>query len=485
MSDLNAINTAVDEPNEDDKDIDEVLRELRSPLNPITASHEAYSHDSEPKTFNPDWMKKIPDDVRLEQLSMLGTHDTMALFGLTEHAICQRMTLKDQLESGIRALDIRCKLKDNDFKIYHGSHDQKANFGDVLKVINRFLDENPSETIILRLKQEEDPKDRKSGFDAFFVEKYWSDKSHPFLQEADGSDKLKDTNPKLGAMRKRIVLLDNFSSASITYGISFKSFIIQDEWEMGVITNLYKKWKTVAQHLHIANVKKAGRHINFLSASPTWSFPYFVASGKSNPRTGAPRLATGRTTPIWKSSWLDFPRLACIGPVCSICYEGTNVLAAQRIGARIDHFVGIVYADFPGPALIDNVIALNDKLIDAPIKGLLALQRRLVSIKPEKENKQEWKAIRDAIAAGRNNSESDQFKKLLTILSTTQPKSANKKEWENIRVVCAGILKIITPQNQNEQFKRLVTELSKIEPKADNKTEWQAIRFTCERILAL
>lgn len=50
------------------------------------------------------------------------------------------------------------------------------------------------------------------------------------------------------------------------------------------------------------------------------SFPYFVASGKSSPQNGAPRLATGLTTPGFKKYYPDFPRVACFIGICTIAF---------------------------------------------------------------------------------------------------------------------------------------------------------------------
>src|SRR5690606_14158510 len=66
-----------------------------------------------------DWMGALPGDLRLDQLSIPGTHDTCAFYGGPLIA-CQRMPLKQQLEAGIRFLDIRCKNGDDKLYIYHG-----------------------------------------------------------------------------------------------------------------------------------------------------------------------------------------------------------------------------------------------------------------------------------------------------------------------------------------------------------------------------
>ncbi|MCJ8270340.1 MAG: hypothetical protein MJK04_13175, partial [Psychrosphaera sp.] len=102
--------------------------------------------------------------------------------------------------------------------------------------------------------------------------------------------------------------------------------------------------------------------MNYLSAS-TGEFPYFYASGHSNPATGAPRLATGMTTPIFDDSWPDYPRVSCVWlavEVCTIAYEGNNILTADFIEDNNGiTYVGIIMADFPGERLIKRVTNLN------------------------------------------------------------------------------------------------------------------------------
>ena len=72
-------------------------------------------------------MTALRDDLRLSELSIPGTHESMARFG-TDYAECQSMTLADQLQSGIRVLDIRCAVAKPIFQIYHGIAYQHASF---------------------------------------------------------------------------------------------------------------------------------------------------------------------------------------------------------------------------------------------------------------------------------------------------------------------------------------------------------------------
>ena len=126
--------------------------------------HDAYSHDPEPKTSNPDWMAAIKDETRISMLSIPGTHETMALYGVVplppgfppvfppldfanDMVICQSMSLDSQLISGVRVLDIRCRHMNDVFLIYHGKFFQLAGFDDVLNTVATFLEAHPCETV--------------------------------------------------------------------------------------------------------------------------------------------------------------------------------------------------------------------------------------------------------------------------------------------------------------------------------------------------
>jgi 1-phosphatidylinositol phosphodiesterase len=78
-----------------------------------------YSHDGGRQANNPRWMTDLKDNVLLSELSIPGTHDTMSFYG-GDAVQTQGMSLPNQLISGIRVLDIRCRNSRNTFPIYHG-----------------------------------------------------------------------------------------------------------------------------------------------------------------------------------------------------------------------------------------------------------------------------------------------------------------------------------------------------------------------------
>ncbi len=332
----------------------------------------AYSHDAYIGAYNTQWLTSLPNTLKLSQLSLPGTHDTMSLYGgdITQ---TQSMSLFDQLNSGIRVLDIRCWHKNDAFQIAHGLIPQNATFQDVLDTVDAFLAENPGETVVMRVKEENVGTNNTRSFaDTYnaIVSKY----PGLFLGAAAGS------NPTLGAMRGKAVLIQNFTGPLI--GISYSGLsnqgTIQDNYALSDNWDLYGKWEQVKTHFMAASSGDANKiYINYLSAS-TGSFPYFVASGHSSHETNAPQLLTGLTTLTSPNTYPDFPRVSCLGKLCSIAFLGTNQLSSKlladlranylalnrlyqtlNMGLRVSKRVGIVMMDFPGSSLINNIIAMN------------------------------------------------------------------------------------------------------------------------------
>ena len=73
------------------------------------------------------WMGKLGGRELLSELSIPGTHDTMTgnkhsgnnCKGFVGRCcVCQDMTLKEQLDSGIRFVDMRLKHHDNTFTLH-------------------------------------------------------------------------------------------------------------------------------------------------------------------------------------------------------------------------------------------------------------------------------------------------------------------------------------------------------------------------------
>lgn len=335
---------------------------------------EAYSHDTDSGAHNPDWLTDLPDTLKLSQLSLPGTHDTMSLYG-GDIPQTQSMDLREQLEAGIRVLDIRCRHVNDNFLIYHGSVYQNASFTGVLDIVQAFLKQHPGETVVMRVKEES----TAIGSTREFWQTYnaIAGKYPDLFWQPDA-----DFNPALGSVRGKVVLLQNFAEWT-RQGINFKELERQgtapDDCPLNTNWDLYSVWeKAKTQFMAAASGDPDKIYINRCLTGSTGGFPYFAASGKSSPQTDAPQLMTGLTTLTNPNTYPDFPRVSCLGKLCSIAFLGTNPLSSRylanlrtsyavlnqvyqslNINMRISKRVGMVMMDFPGKSLINNIIAMN------------------------------------------------------------------------------------------------------------------------------
>ncbi|CED82869.1 E, plc [Phaffia rhodozyma] len=103
------------------------------------------------------WMAHMPDTMSLGDISLPGTHQSTALYGVPVSQCQQPSTpLKVQLADGIRFLDVRLAEKKGKLIAYHGILTQRANFEDLLADVKAFLQspESNRETVIMSINQE-------------------------------------------------------------------------------------------------------------------------------------------------------------------------------------------------------------------------------------------------------------------------------------------------------------------------------------------
>jgi len=264
--------------------------------------HSSYFREDGKQVDNPNWMSVLPDSVRLSELSIPGTHETLsrhsAPFVPLDLVKTQSMALRFQLQSGIRALDVRCAIVGNFFNIYHGNIYQRENFGGVLDTVVAFLKAHPKETILMRVKEEHTPLNVTRSFAETFRVEYWEKYIKHMWQPVEAG--VDPANPTLREMQGKIVILQDFDRDNQKYGMAYSSFDYQDHYNLENDGELYDKWLKVDRHLAAANSgPRETKYINYLSASNRAGrvFPYFVVSGHSDSRTSAPNKATGRTSP--------------------------------------------------------------------------------------------------------------------------------------------------------------------------------------------
>lgn len=151
-----------------------------------------------------DWMSNIPDRASLSSINIPGTHNSGALHEpILGTAKCQSMSLQEQLESGTRFFDIRCRHSKDRFEIYHGLVSQNLSFTEVIETFKTFLQNHPSETIVTSIKQEYKPTQNTRPF----IQTLQS-----YLDQAESVWYVKEAIPTIGDTRGKIVLLRRFES---------------------------------------------------------------------------------------------------------------------------------------------------------------------------------------------------------------------------------------------------------------------------------
>lgn len=200
------------------------------------------------------WMSQLPDGAALHELTIPGTHNSGALHGgpWTE---CQNTGLPEQLASGIRFLDVRCRLFEGSFAIHHGPYYQHLNFDDVLTSCRDFLAAHPSETVLMRVKQEYSEESAEQF--ALVFEDYLGPRGWRSLFLLDSA------LPRLGAARGKVVLLgDSDGLPGVRYGDPLL-FDIQDAYE----SEPEAKYPKIEEHFRKAVSQPGKLYVNFVSTA--------------------------------------------------------------------------------------------------------------------------------------------------------------------------------------------------------------------------
>ena len=226
-----------------------------------------------------DWMKSLDDSLSLREVNMPGSHDTMALYSIADLAgQCQSLSLEEQLNLGVRFLDIRLKEENNKLQAVHGFIDQKASFSQITKVVEDFLSKHTNEFIIMSIKEEVDAPNNSPVFESC-LKNYLTNEIY-----------LKDTllPEKVGDVRGKVVLLSRYVNSTI--GVpAFKEWKDSTSFVMNendiYIQDTYKITSKKEKQNEIVKCFNESGHalkINFLSAYRTNTFPpsYAVSAAK-------------------------------------------------------------------------------------------------------------------------------------------------------------------------------------------------------------
>ncbi|KKF92673.1 1-phosphatidylinositol phosphodiesterase [Ceratocystis platani] len=276
---------------------------------------------------NADWMGNIPDNVHLSRLSIPGTHNSMTDKLDNSWIRSQNVPLKQQLTSGIRYFDISCRLKGHQ-RVYHGPADTGYSLGYFMYTMFDFLDAHPGETIILRIRKGgilEDTQAFLSDIDNYFISgSDFGDRAvnHIYSKGTDGITVV----PTLGDVRGKIFILQDFTTSPAgRYGLDWDSPSVSSygyKLSLGTLS-LPLKWIEAKAHIKWAGLRTSNKlRITHTTAS-AGATPISIAAG-----TSSTLGMNGRLGKYLKKS------------------EGNRI--------------GIIAMDFPGQALVNHIVSLND-----------------------------------------------------------------------------------------------------------------------------
>lgn len=153
------------------------------------------------------WMSALPDETPLTKINIPGTHNSASRFVSASWITkCQHTDISRQLSMGVRLLDIRMELKNDTFVAVHAIIDcrkkrfllsEKITFTDVMNACLAFLQENPRETILVSVK-EDDGHNGDVFYEKFHTQYIAPHKDRWFLE---------NRFPTLGECRGKLVLL--------------------------------------------------------------------------------------------------------------------------------------------------------------------------------------------------------------------------------------------------------------------------------------
>ncbi|XP_057334461.1 uncharacterized protein LOC130673463 [Microplitis mediator] len=211
------------------------------------------------------YLVKLPDYKKLNDLALIGTHLSFSYSASKTYAITQDLNIVQQLKYGIRVLDIGIRPQFNIFEVQAEYAKTNVKFSDVLTTIDKFLDYNPGEFIIMFLRQNY-PSDFGVTLSNCEILNY-------YIKSSDGAGKRLVKNWKLtdtiGKHRGKILLASlDYSFKNCTFDVNRQCYIQNDDviYRKSYTTiNTKDKLKHITETLKASYSKSYKCYINDIS----------------------------------------------------------------------------------------------------------------------------------------------------------------------------------------------------------------------------
>lgn len=203
-----------------------------------------------------DWMGALSGETKLSAISIPGTHDTCTQFVTLSYIFqCQDKSVAGQLEDGYRYFDLRLVVDEKDDKpalvIKHNfascrkgksPFSDKLYLEDVLADVSAFLNEHPTETVILCMKAE-NGDDSITDVQKLLYEQIEKNESQWYLQ---------NSIPTLDEVRGKMVLATRFADelgvGATRKGLNFDwrdqgdTTVVDEPYALSMINEGEKLW---------------------------------------------------------------------------------------------------------------------------------------------------------------------------------------------------------------------------------------------------
>ncbi|ANI29557.1 hypothetical protein PL78_06870 [Yersinia entomophaga] len=231
-----------------------------------------------------NWMGKLGNSMLLSNVSIPGTNNSAVFFPFmtpTGQIQTQLWDIDIQLNNGIRFLDIRCRLVEDVLALYHSNVYLNQNLSDVLASCLVFIKNNPTEFIMLSIKQE----GSNEIFNDVLLKSYLVAYIDYFFIE--------NRIPSIEEIRGKIILLRRYQGGE--QGINImpwednKTFVIdngyckvhvQDEYSDYTVLSIINKRKPINDLIELAKSKRDDEiYINYTSIGGYLVTPFIGANG--------------------------------------------------------------------------------------------------------------------------------------------------------------------------------------------------------------
>ena len=261
-----------------------------------------------------DWLKDIDNQTHLSQMTIPGTHDSCSLFGINS-ARTQSWTLNDQLDAGIRYLNLKLRIVNNKLRAYHAFVDQKETLDSILKIVFKFLEKNATECVIMEINSENTPLNSTKSF-AELYEEYIQNYKNKII-EYDNKD------ITLGELRGKLYIIKAFEGKLD----EIPGIFSQNDLQFGSGWDINKKENKIKEFFNrVISLESNNENNNFITNKEEDKKNLYIA-------------------------YISYLKITPYG-------------AASRLNNLVKKYsgrLGIVNSDYPGEDLINHLIQQNKR----------------------------------------------------------------------------------------------------------------------------